>query len=239
MTDRADDGAEGEKRRVITNATVAWLIVAIAVTDIITTRFEPPHSDAFVKTAIVVGFVVWARRYARLSWDELGLARSKVASGARVGAVAFLIVGGGIALLVALPATRSYFASHNVAHDSTAQRVLEPLVFIPLGTVVFEEVIFRGVLLGALLRNGSRRRAILISAAAFGCWHIPPALTDAGGKGSTEAIGIVAGTIAITAVAGVLFVYLRLRSGSLLAPMLGHLATNSVAYVAAIVALQL
>ena len=45
------------------------------------------------------------------------------------------------------------------------------------------------------------------------------------------------GTIAVTTVAGVLFAWLRLRSGSLVAPILAHIATNSFAYVGALVAL--
>ena len=63
-----------------------------------------------------------------------------------------------IVVLVAVPGTRSYFDDSSVAADSTAQRVLQPLLFIPLGTVVFEEVIFRGVLLGCAARASRRVR---------------------------------------------------------------------------------
>jgi uncharacterized protein len=42
-----------------------------------------------------------------------------------------------------------------------------------------------------------------------------------------------------TAAAGVLFAWLRLRSGSLLAPVLLHLATNSVGLLAAAAAVRL
>jgi uncharacterized protein len=223
----------------VTNRTLVGLLIAIAASDIITTRLEPPHSDAVLKIAIVVGFLTWARRFAGLSWEELGLARANVGAGLRLGAAAALIIAAGIAVLVAVPATRSYFQAHNVAVDSGAQRVLEPLVFIPLGTVVYEEIIFRGVLLGAMLRSGSRLRAVVVTSVAFGFWHLPPALTDARGHSAFGALGVVAGTIAITTVAGVLFAWLRLRSRSVVAPMLGHVATNSFAYVGAVVALHL
>lgn len=225
--------------RRISTRTVVGLILAIAATDVVATRLEPPHSDAVLKLAIVIGFLVWARRFAGLSWEELGLARANLGAGLRVGAVAALIVAAAIVVLVAVPGSRSYFESNRVAADSTAQRVLEPLVFIPIGTVVFEETIFRGVLLGVLLRWGTRRRAVVVTSVVFGLWHLPPALSDASGKGAIEAAGVVVGTIAITTVAGVLFAWLRLRSGSLVAPIFGHIATNSFAYVGALIALQL
>jgi membrane protease YdiL (CAAX protease family) len=43
----------------------------------------------------------------------------------------------------------------------------------------------------------------------------------------------VAGTVLFTAVAGVVFAELRRRSGSIVAPMLLHWATNGLAVVAA------
>ncbi len=215
------------------------LVFAIAATDVITTRLAPPHSDGVLKIAILIGFLVWARRFVGLSWEELGLARANLGAGFRVGAVAVLIVAAAIIVLIAVPTSRSYLASDRVAADSTTERVLEPLVLIPLGTVVFEETIFRGVLLGVLMRSGTRRRAVVVSSVVFGFWHLPPALTDASGRSAIEAAGVVAGTIAVTTLAGVLFALLRLRSGSLVAPILGHIATNSFAYVGAVIALQL
>jgi membrane protease YdiL (CAAX protease family) len=210
-----------------------------SATDVVTTRLAPPHSDAALKLAILVAFLVWARQWVGLSWEELGLARAKVGSGFRVGVLAALVVAAAIFVLVAVPWSRSYFQTDRVAADSTAERFLEPLVFIPIGTVVFEEVIFRGVLLGVLLRSGPRRRAVVVSSALFGLWHLPPAFSDASGKGTAEAVGVIVGTIAVTTVAGVLFAWLRIRSGSLVAPILGHIATNSFAYVGAVVALHL
>ncbi len=42
---------------------------------------------------------------------------------------------------------------------------------------------------------------------------------------------IVAGSVATTFIAGLLFCWLRLRSRSLLAPVIAHLSTNAVALV--------
>jgi len=219
--------------------TIVGLIVAIGAVDIVTTRLTPDGWDAPIKAAILVGFVAWARRFVGLSWEELGLGRAHVRSGLVVGTIAALIVAAVIIVLVAVPASRGYFQDHDIERASTSTRVFEPLVSIPLGTALFEETIFRGVLLGTLLRTATRLRAAIVTSLVFGLWHIPPALSDADGKSAIAALGVVLGTICVTSVAGLLFAFLRLRSASLIAPFFGHVATNSFAYVATIVALQL
>ena len=208
--------------------------MAIAATDVVANVLAPEDAKVPLKLAIAAGFVAWAHWPAHLSWDELGFGRAHLREGLRFGAWALLAIGVVVAVLVAVPGSRSYFDVSSVAADSTAQRVLQPLLFIPLGTVVFEEVIFRGVLLGVALRVWSRTPALVVTSLCFGLWHLPPALRDASDKGAAAAVGVVAGTIAVTTVAGAAFGWLRLRSGSLLAPMMAHVATNSFAYAAAV-----
>jgi membrane protease YdiL (CAAX protease family) len=224
--------------RSVSVASVVGLALVIAVVDVMTTRVLSAALDPFFRALVIVGLAFWARRCAGLSWDELGCAREKVASGLRWGLLAMLVIGAVIIVAVAIPSTRSYFEKGAIRRDSTAAHVLEPLVVIPFATVLFEEVIFRGVLLGALLRVTTQVRAVIYCSIAFGLWHIPPALSDANGKSAFATIGIVGGTIAFTTAAGVLFSWLRLRSGSLLAPIMAHVASNSFAYVGALIALD-
>lgn len=77
---------------------------------------------------------------------------------------------------------------------------------------VLEELFFRGYLLGALERFG-RGRAAIVSALCFAFVHV-------GGKGGWEYIGLM------HAAMGLLLAALRLRMGSLLAPMLVHACYN-------------
>jgi len=217
-------------------STVVGLIAAIAVADAVANVLVPEDTKVPVKLAIAFAFVAWARWSAGYSWEELGLGRDEVRAGLRLGGIALLAIAAVIAVLVAVPGSRSYFDNSSVAADSSAQHVLQPLLFIPLGTVVFEEVLFRGVLLAALLRITTRAYAVGASALLFGLWHLPPALRDANDKGAAAAAGVVVGTIAVTTFAGAVFAWLRVRSGSLLAPVLAHVATNSVAYAGAVVA---
>lgn len=82
--------------------------------------------------------------------------------------------------------------------------ILKSALLVP----VLEELFFRGYLLGALERFG-RWRAALVSALCFAAVHV-------GGKGGWEYIGLM------YAAMGLLLAALRLRTSSLLAPMLVH-----------------
>jgi uncharacterized protein len=109
--------------------------------------------------------------------------------------------------------------------------VFETLVRIPLETALAEEVIFRGVLLALGLRSRSRGWAIVTSSVLFGLWHVVPRLgapaRDAYGRPDASATAAV---FATTAIAGAGFAWLRLRAGSVLAPVLAHAALNMAAF---------
>ena len=108
--------------------------------------------------------------------------------------------------------------------------LFEVLVEIPLATVMFEEVAFRGVLLGLLRKRLPTWPAVVVSAVLFGLWHVDGVVRGHDGPGLAAA---VAGTLAATTLAGLGFAWLRVRSDSLVAPVLAHWATNSLAFVVA------
>jgi uncharacterized protein len=104
------------------------------------------------------------------------------------------------------------------------------LVRIPVGTVAWEEIAFRGVLQAALRRVLAEPWAGAAGAAVFGLWHIRPtagALAVNGlATGPRARVLAVTGVVAAMAGAGAVLSLLRERSGSLAAPVLLHLATN-------------
>jgi membrane protease YdiL (CAAX protease family) len=108
--------------------------------------------------------------------------------------------------------------------------------------VVFEEVAFRSVVWGMLEHERGAGVATIVSSALFGLWHVLPSLdvahtsTAIRGNGRPDRRRLfltVLGTVVFTAVAGVVFAELRRRSGSVVAPLGLHWATNGLAVVAA------
>jgi membrane protease YdiL (CAAX protease family) len=177
--------------------------------------------------------------------DDLGLGRSAVGAGLGYGAGAFGVVLVVLLVAAAIPATNGFL------HDSRAQidggRLLYELgVSIVLLTAIPEEFAFRGVLLGSALRLWGPWRASLITSALFGLWHIAPTLHTMSDnhifKGEAGSVAgkvlLVLGSIAVTFVAGLIFCWLRLRSRSLIAPVMAHVATNALALTVAWVAVH-
>lgn len=224
------------------------LLVGAAVWNVVGNLFVP---DAWyvpanlVATASVLA-VGWR---AGLSASELGLHRASLARGVRIGLGAAAVVAVVLGVALVLPATAGLLEDEVVAGDSAAMRWFRPLVRIPLGTVLVEELLFRSVLYALVLRRHGATAAVVVTAGLFGLWHVVPAWETAAASGSAvgEAVGGVAGgtalgavvvTTAVTTAAGVLFALLRRWSGSVVAPVVAHVATNSFAYVAALIAVD-
>lgn len=189
------------------------------------------HSWANASLGVVV---LLHGRSAGLSWSELGLARARLRSGLLYGIAVLVVVVVVLGVLVALPSTRELFPD-DTERVSGLRVLLDAAVRIPAATVFPEEMAFRGVLLALLLRRSPLRRALSVHSLLFGLWHVPPLLIGAE-DGALHALPLAAGTLVVTAVAGLGFAWLRLRSGSLLAPVLAHIGTNSTATVAAWIA---
>jgi uncharacterized protein len=180
---------------------------------------------------------------AGLSAADVGLSRARVPAGLAVGAaiasvVAVVIVTGGL-----LPWTRPLFEDQRIADvENLAGLAYQTLVRIPLGTVVLEELAFRGVLLALLAERWSTGIAVAVSSLLFGLWHVLPTLdalaaNDLATSLPAQTVSVTAAVVA-TAAVGVLFCCLALATESLVAPVVVHATTNSVATATAYAVLQ-
>ena len=188
---------------------------------------------------LVVLLLLLARRLG-FSWRELGLDPADLREGVRWGRLAVLVVAVVVAIGAALGDVIRPFGL--LLDDARADLPLSDLahavlVRIPLGTAVFEELAFRGLLLAVLLRATSPGWSILWSSAVFGLWHVAPTIQtlriNEVAANSLVGLGAIAGAVVVTAVGGAVFAWLRVASGSLLAPVLAHWATNAFGLLAA------
>lgn len=199
-------------------------------------------SPAYVPANLAAaGLSVLAARTRRVPAADLGLARDRAGKGLLVGLAASAPVAGVVALGAALPATRKYFLDERGTTGGTGYALYHTLVRIPFGTALTEETLFRGALLGVLLQRHSRARAAAVSSALFGCWHVLPTLDTLRLNRAGAAVAndpartgaAVAASVAVTAVAGLGFSWLRFRGDSVVAPMVVHAALNCSAFAAA------
>lgn len=222
---------------------VAALLVLAAWNNVVVTRLPGYPATYVASNVAAAGVLLAAATSSRLTWEELGLGQRHALSGARWGAACVALVAAGYVTALAVPALRPLLADARVAGLGGGEVAHRVLVRIPLGTVLWEELAFRGVLLAALRRVLPLRAAVAGSAALFGVWHIRPTLSavavnDLADGPLLTGLVVLLGCL-VTAAAGVVFTWLRLRSGSLLAPALLHLATNSLGTLAAAAALRL
>ncbi len=195
-------------------------------------------SDVVVAVIAVIATLLSLR--AGLTTSELGLTRRDVRSGLRWGLGAFAIVMVVVLIGAAIPATAG-FLDDTRAHVTWVHLLSSIFIATLFGTVIPEELLFRGVVLGSAIHAWGALKGLLIGSIVFGLWHILPTLANASDNAATAAadqsiagkIGLVVGAVVATTIAGAVFGWLRLRSRSLVAPVLAHLATNSVALVVA------
>lgn len=214
---------------------VLGTVVAVLAVVNVANKYGPPGTGLIAGPVVASGLLHLARRTG-LSWHELGLSRRTLMPGLRyalgaVSAVAIVYAAG-----AACPLTRPAFQDVRY-HVNLSAALVTAFVVVPLGTVLLEEVAFRGVLLGLVNRHRGAVRASVTSSVLFGLWHILPSLRlnsangavgAAFGTGRVGQVLAVAGAVGFTALAGLLLCELRRRSGSLLAAAALHWATNGL-----------
>jgi membrane protease YdiL (CAAX protease family) len=194
-----------------------------------------PVAVGLLTAALIL--VAWAGGLTRA---DLGLGWTEVPEGLGYGTAAAGLVLLVLVIAALIPATNGFL------HDSRAaisggRLAYELGVSIVLLTAIPEEFAFRGVLLGSALRMWGPWRASLVTSVLFGLWHIAPTLGTMSDnhefRGAAASVAgqvlLVLGAIGVTFVAGLAFCWLRLKSRSLIAPVMAHAATNGLALTVA------
>ncbi|NLD77189.1 MAG: CPBP family intramembrane metalloprotease [Acidimicrobiales bacterium] len=206
-------------------AWLAALVGTLAVANVIRSTVVPDGWHFWFNLAIgaAAGLVALG---AGLDRVDLGLDPRLARDGLRVGAGAFAV-----ASVVIIIGGLTGVVSDDRTDVNVQQMLIRTLVTIPLATVLVEELAFRGVMHALMRRVWPPALATAVGAALFGLWHVLPTWqTGSAGDVEVSRLAAAAGTFAATTAAGVVFTWLRERSGSLLSPALLHLATNSVTF---------
>ena len=226
----------------MTTAVAIGVVLLVLVTTNVWVHVGPSRMH-LVTGPLAAVLLLLVARMAGLTWPELGLGWQTMLRGVEGGVIAAAAVAIVYAVALAIPFTRGAFRDTRYRVGSRAA-LYTALVAIPLGTVLFEEVAFRGVLWGLLVRDFGATAATTVSSGLFGLWHVLPATGLARNHTSVKGPTAVAfdrrrlgftvlATIAFTTLAGIVFAELRRRSGSLITPIGLHWATNGLGVLAA------
>ncbi|MBM7458173.1 CPBP family intramembrane glutamic endopeptidase [Rhodococcus coprophilus] len=165
-----------------------------------------PRGRGMLSAAAGTGAVLLTRA-SGVDAAALGFDPARVRDGLRWGIGAATAVAAGYVVAVTVPGLRTHFVDEVRGNRADFYEWIG--VHIPVGTVLAEELLFRSMLTALI---GPVPQALV-----FGLWHVRPAMIEGDS---------VAGTVVVTGLSGLVFAWLRGRSGSVLAPALAHLAVN-------------
>lgn len=182
-------------------------------------------AEAFLVAPAFAAFALWGipwRRGLALSW---GLRASLLALAA--GAALWAASLGLFELQYAVwPPPPGYLDAFELLHralrPSGPLDAIGSVIAIAIAPAVCEEILFRGTLLPAFVRSLRPWGALLLSSLLFGLIHIDPTTTGAR----------TMYRVPFAFVVGLGLGALRLRSGSLVPPMLAHAVLNTITFVA-------
>lgn len=167
---------------------------------------------------------------ANLDWASVGLSKDNILKGF-IFALPFIAV-------VIIGAITVFLLNPEVFKDeryNQSSRLVLYTIFItlPLFTVLLEEIAFRGVLFGTLQTIVSQNYAVIVSSLSFGVWHVfsASAVSTTSIPESVPKILIILGIILATTLAGIFLAWARIKSESLVAPILIHWTINATGVI--------
>jgi membrane protease YdiL (CAAX protease family) len=172
--------------------------------------------------------VIWALRFHGLSLSDLGLTRRNLGAGAAIGLAAAVAISVPAVLYFLFPigVSGSSIDYENFANDSVGEFAFWAAVRYPVHAAVFEEVLFRGVLLALALRSFGVTGGTVFSAAAFAAWHVAvdyDTMADSNVADNAAFFALAqAGALVALFVGGLAFALMRRRTGSLAGPIVFH-----------------
>ena len=207
-------------------------VVTLAASTTLANRVLPGWAYpvcGLVATAVLVALA----RAAGLSWSDLGLRSLRRPALVGLAGAGLIAVVFGIAL--AVPSLRTVYQDGRVGTPDFGQLLWLTCGRILFGTVLIEEVAFRGVLPALLGARDDRWRwpPILGAAALFGLWHFLPALAIGRNAavhavfGSTPAVVLQVLAMAAAGVAGIFLHWWRHTGRGVLASVIVHFTTNA------------
>ena len=230
-------GAPRGVRPAPRNGVIALTVFLSAYNNVLN-LFRPTAASYVAANTLTAAGLLAAGRRLGLDAEALGVGRRQLPSAARWSAAALAVIGAALGGVAAHPRSRRLLDDRRAAGVDRRQALAWLGLRIPLGTVLLEEVAFRGVLYGVLATRSSPAAAAAGSSVVFGVWHVLPALqtlqVNAPDAGARAKVAAVAGAGAATTGVGLVLCAVRRASGGLVAPAVAHLAANTLFAAAAI-----
>jgi len=193
------------------------------------------HARIYVWINLVVLCIVWlmGRRYLDLNHIDSGFTKKNL--------VKSLLFGLGITFVVILSFLFFLWFLPNLRLDLKAPRIdgisqelwWRIFVRIPLGTVLFEETLFRGIFYGYLIKKIRTLKTIVVTSLFFAFWHITPTfkVVSLNFQINLLALAIIFWLVGLLGafIGGLIFALIRYRTNNIGGCLLAHCLINDLA----------
>jgi membrane protease YdiL (CAAX protease family) len=171
--------------------------------------------------------IVWAFRFEGMPLRALGITSANAGRSALVGAALGAVVILPVVLYFIFPLGLGDGISHEDMEEETWGGFLHwALANQPIGTSLFEEVLFRGVLLATMTVAWGQRQALLASSLTFALWHLVINFRTIHGTevASPIALAVLAQIVSLfgLTLGGIFLGLLRQRTGNLAGCVVFH-----------------
>jgi membrane protease YdiL (CAAX protease family) len=196
----------------------------------LTSLFEPERrqdSLLYSNLGLLALLLLWTR-WAGFTREDLGLAGSQNRASALWGIVLGAVLAlPPVAFIALAPFVTGEPVQAGEISDLSGSEMAHRLAFrIPVGTALFEEVTFRGVLYASWLRATDLRRTVLGTGVVFALWHVVITFNSVRESEVVDAAPLIAlgylGSLLGLFVGGVAFALLRWRTGGVAGPFFFH-----------------
>jgi tRNA pseudouridine32 synthase/23S rRNA pseudouridine746 synthase len=181
---------------------------------------------AVAQSAGTVLIVIVASRWCGLSWAEAGISRTNLLRSSLIGAGIGLALAAVVLLALEAGAQLGTPITYQPLRGASISAVLmHAIVGLPLQTAIPEELAFRGLVLGLLMRKLTPMSATLVTSAIFVAWHLVvqvQTLAVTNFANPWEIVPAMGLAFAGLFAGGVIFALLRLRTRNLAAAVIAH-----------------
>lgn len=196
----------------------------------LTSLFDQERREDFLlysNLGLLALLLLWAR-WAGFTMRELGLAGAQIRSSALWGVALGVVLSlPPVAFIALVPlVTGEPIQAADINDLSGSEMALRLALRVPVGTALFEETAFRGVLYASWLRATDVRRTVLGTGFVFALWHVVVTFNSVRESEVVEAAPLIAigylGSLLGLFVGGTAFALLRWRTGGVAGPFFFH-----------------
>jgi membrane protease YdiL (CAAX protease family) len=196
----------------------------------LTSLVEPERRGEFLlysNLGLLSLLLLWSR-WAGFSPSDLGLAGDRARASALWGvALGLVLAAPPVAFIALAPFVTGEPTQAGEINDLSGSEMAFRLAFrVPVGTALFEEVTFRGILYACWLRAADLRSTVLGTGVVFALWHTVITFRSVTGAEVVDSAPLIAlgyaGSLLGLLVGGAAFALLRWRTGGVAGPFFVH-----------------